>query len=203
MEALTELCDLIAKKPAQFTEKLGWICGHCPSPEFFSGGSPRISRSQLNSVICVSRFLSLCPSPPDHRPKDVVLDFLCSVTTSFQLSFWPQSFHNDAVSTFYADFLGYVCIVGEISPEFSDDVENFFGEVVMSALNNAYSVCSESRPISRIFLVALSNSFPRISPYDSENLIILLLEQICAVSPFSPRDAASGGGGMASGMSSY
>ncbi|KAK9691100.1 hypothetical protein RND81_09G176000 [Saponaria officinalis] len=203
MEALTELCDLIAKKPAQFTEKLAWICGHCPSPEFFSGGSPRISRSQLNSVICVLRFLSLCPSPPDHRPKDVVLDFLRSVTTSFQPSFWPQSFHNDAVSTFYADFLGYICKAGEISPEFADDVENFFGEVVISALNNAYSVSLESTPISRIFLVALSNSFPRISPSDSENLINLLLEQICAVSPFSPRDAASGGGGMASGMSSY
>ncbi|KAL9238192.1 hypothetical protein vseg_012653 [Gypsophila vaccaria] len=200
MEALSELCDLIARKPAQFSEKLSWICGHCPSPEFYSGGSPRISRSQLNSLVCVSRFLSLCPSPPDHRPRDVVFDFLRSVSVSFSPSFWPQSFHTDAISTFYGDLLGYVCKAAEISPEFADEVENFFGEVVITALKNAYSGGSGNVAISKVFLVALSRSFPRISPSGAENLINLLLEQICAVSPL---DAASVGGGVASGMSSY
>ncbi|XP_074313304.1 phosphatidylinositol 4-kinase alpha 1 [Silene latifolia] len=202
MESLTKLCDVIAEKPLQFTDKLAWICSRCPSPEFLATGSPRITRTHLNSILAISRFLSLCSSPPDSRPKDVVIDFLRSVTTSFQPSFWPQSFPRDGIATFFAEFLGYVCKAGEISTEFSDDIESFFGEVVISALNNAYSANSENSVISRIFLIALSNSFPRISRSDAEKLIGVLLEQVMAVSPFSPRDIVSGGGLM-SGMSSY
>ena len=72
---MTELCDLIAQNPAQFVEKLAWICGRCPPPEALLVGSPRVSRSQLNAILAVARFLSKCPSHSDEMPKSIILAF--------------------------------------------------------------------------------------------------------------------------------
>lgn len=202
MEALTELCDLIAKNPTQFKEKLGWICGRCPSYESPSSGSPRISRSQLNAVLAVARFLSLCPNLPDNRPRDVVVDFLRSISSSFRPSYWPQSFGNDSISSFYSDFLRYVVNAAQLSEEFADEVAGFLGEIVISAFSNAYnndSSYSDESKICKLFLLSLSESFPPISPLDAEKLINLLLEQVPAVVyPNSPKDVA-----VASGASSF
>uniref|UniRef100_A0A803LP33 1-phosphatidylinositol 4-kinase n=1 Tax=Chenopodium quinoa TaxID=63459 RepID=A0A803LP33_CHEQI len=168
MEALTELFDLIAKNPEQFKEKLGWICGRCPSYESPSSGSPRISRSQLNAVLAVARFLSQCPNLPDNRPRDVVVEFLRSISSSFRLSFWPQS----------------------------------FGEIVISAFNNAYNndgSNSDDSKICKAFLMSLSENCPPVSRSDAEKLINLLIEHVPAVVyPSSPRDV-----NVASGTSSF
>lgn len=202
MEALTELCDLIAKNPTQFKEKLAWICGRCPSYESPSSGSPRISRSQLNAVLAVARFLSQCPNLPDNRPQDVVVEFLRSIPSSFRPSFWPQSFGNDSISAFYSDFLRYVVNAAELSDEFADEVAGFLGEIVISAFNNAYindgSNLDELK-ICKAFLMSLSESFPRISTLDAEKLINILLEQVpFVVYPSSPREVT-----IASGTSSF
>ncbi|XP_021731625.1 LOW QUALITY PROTEIN: phosphatidylinositol 4-kinase alpha 1-like [Chenopodium quinoa] len=202
MEALTELCDLIAKNPEQFKEKLGWICGRCPSYESPSSGSLRISRSQLNAVLAVARFLSQCPNLPDNRPRDVVVEFLRSISSSFRLSFWPQSFGNDSISSFYSDFFRYVVNAAELSEEFSDEVAGFLGEIVISAFNNAYNndgSNSDDSKICKAFLTSLSENCPPVSRSDAEKLINLLIEHVPAVVyPSSPRDV-----NVASGTSSF
>ena len=192
MEALIELCDLIAQNPTQFPEKLAWICGRCPPPESLAAGSPRVSRSQLNAILAVARFLSKCPDSTDLRPKAVVVEFLRSVPASFGQSFWPQAFGGDAIASFFVDFLGYVSRAAELSPDFAAEIAGFTGEVVVSAFAN---VGGGGLGISRAFLEALSQSFLPILPSDAEKLIYLLVDQISASasgavvqSPATPRE---------------
>ncbi|KAJ9704831.1 hypothetical protein PVL29_003061 [Vitis rotundifolia] len=193
MEALTELCDLIAGNPEQFSEKLAWICSRCPPPESLLGGSPRVSRSHLNAVLAIARFLARCPNQTDHhrRPQSMVLEFLRSVPSSFNQSFWPQSYGQDAISAFYVDFLGYVAKATELSPDFATEVAGFAGEVVITALNHD----GEGSGISRVFLMALSRSFPPILPSDAERLVTSLLNQfvvsVPVSAPMSPREAGA------------
>lgn len=174
MEALIELCDLVAQKPEQFTDKLAWMCNRCPQPESLPAGSPRVSRSQLNAVLAVARFLSKCPSATDHRPKAIILDFLRSIPLSFNQSFWPQSFNVDSIASFFVDFLGYVSKSAELSPDFSTEVAGFVGEVVMAAINNN---ASDNLAISRAFLLALTQNFPPILQADAEKLVTCLLDE--------------------------
>ncbi|XP_062093052.1 phosphatidylinositol 4-kinase alpha 1 isoform X1 [Humulus lupulus] len=179
MEALIELCDLIAQNPTQLSEKLSWICSRCPSPEALVAGSPKVSRPQLNAVLAVARFLSKCPDSADLRPKAVVFEFLRSIPASFNQSFWPQAFGTDAIASFFADFLGYVSKAAELSPDFTAEIAGFSGEVVVSAISNG----GGDLGISRAFLMALSQSFPPISASDAEKLINLLLDQLAVSGP--------------------
>ncbi|XP_050146495.1 phosphatidylinositol 4-kinase alpha 1-like [Malus sylvestris] len=179
MEALIELCDLIAEHPAQFTEKLSWICGRCPPPEFLLGGSPRVSRIQLNAVLAIARFISKCPDSADLRPKSVVLEFLRSVPASFNRSFWPQSFGNDSIASFFSDFLGYVSKATELSPDFATEIAGFTGEVIVLAISSG----GEDLGISRAFLMALSEHFPPILPSDAEKLITMLIDHFAVSGP--------------------
>ncbi|XP_015867438.3 phosphatidylinositol 4-kinase alpha 1 [Ziziphus jujuba] len=204
MEALIELCDLIAQNPVQFSEKLSWICGRCPPPESLLEGSPRVSRSQLNAVLAIARFLSKCQDSADLRPKSVVLEFLRFIPASFNQSFWPQSFGNDAIASFFADFLGYVSKAAELSPDFATEIAGVTGDVVVSAISNA----SADLGISRVFLTALSQSFPPISASDAERLVNLLLDQlaasgtIVAQSPATPREQITANSETSSSQSS-
>ncbi|GAB4837929.1 Phosphatidylinositol 4-kinase alpha 1 [Ancistrocladus abbreviatus] len=188
MEALTELCDLTAQNPTQFAEKLAWICSRCPPPESLFSGSPKVSRSQLNAILAVARFLSKCSNSADHRPQTVLLDFLRAIPGSFNNSFWPQSFNADSISSFYSDFFGYILKATELSGDFAEEVASFLGETVISALSYA---TSENSPISRVFLSALSESFPPVLTTDADKLVKLLLDQVSVGFPLSPRDAAS------------
>ncbi|XP_010527598.1 PREDICTED: phosphatidylinositol 4-kinase alpha 1 isoform X2 [Tarenaya hassleriana] len=187
MEALTELCDIIAQNPKQFSEKLAWICGRCPQPEWLLAGSPRVSRSHLNAVLAVVRILSRSPDSTDNRAKSVVLEFLRAVPASFRRSFWPHSFPTESISSFYGDFLGYVSCAADLSPEFATEVAGFTGEVVLFAMNGGES---DSDPaISRAFLLALSQKFPSILQSDGDKLITLLLDQFAVNhSPVSPKE---------------
>ncbi|CAJ2642759.1 phosphatidylinositol 4-kinase alpha 1 isoform X1 [Trifolium pratense] len=174
MEALIELCDLIALNPSQFTDKLSWICDKCPPPEYLSAGSPRVSRSQLNAVIAVARFLSKCSDFTDLRPKSVAIEFLRSVPHSFTHSFWPQPFSADFVASFFNDFIGYVSKAAESSRELAEEVSGFTGEVVLSAFSEKNSV------VARAFLIALSQNFLPISSSDADKLVTCLIEQFAA-----------------------
>ena len=186
MDALIELCDLIAQSPALFSEKLSWICSRCPPSEAILAGSPAISRSQLNAVLAVARLLSKCPDSVGLRPKSVVLEFLRSIPLSFSLSFWPQSYGNDAIASFFNEFLNYTSKACELSTDFATEVSGFSSEVVLSAIND----CSEGSAISRAFLVALSKSFLPIIPSDADKLVSCILDRflISEAAPGTPRE---------------
>ncbi|KAF8378354.1 hypothetical protein HHK36_029693 [Tetracentron sinense] len=184
MEALFELCDLIAQNPVQFTEKLAWICSRCPPPGYLLAGSPTISLSQLNAVLAIARFLSKCPNQNDIRPKSVVLEFLRSVPASFRQSFWPQSFGIDSISLFYSELLGYIVKATELLPDFATEVAGFMGEIMISAV----IFIGDGMEISRVFLTAMSQNFPPISPSDAERLVSCLLDQFAMAGAISPRE---------------
>lgn len=179
-----QLCDVAAQNPAQFTEKLTWICSRCPQPDSLFSGSPRVSRSQLNAVLAVALFLSKCSSSADNKPQTIVIEFFRAIPSSFSQSFWPQSFSLDWISSFYVDFLGYVTKATELSPDFALEISDYAGEVVLAAINNNVS---ENLAISRAFLLALTQNFPPIEQSDAEKLVTCLLDQFCV--PASANDS--------------
>lgn len=187
MDSLIELCDLIAQSPLQFTEKVVWICGRCPSAETLLSGSPRVSRTQLNAVLAVSRFLSKCPNYEDQRPKSLILAFYRAIPSSFTTSFWPQSFGNDAISSFFEDYLAYMCKATELASDFATDVSIYTGEIVTAAISDV----SGDSGIARVFLNALCSNFPPILSSDANNLVSCLLDRFQIIVPSSPRELLS------------
>ncbi|KAK6159446.1 hypothetical protein DH2020_006760 [Rehmannia glutinosa] len=181
MESLVELCDLIVQNPAQFHEKIAWICSRCPPAESLLMGSPMVSRSQLHAILAVARFLSSAQILI-RNPKSLLLAFYRSIPSSFNLNFWPQAFSSEAISSFYNDFLNYISKAAELSPDFATDVAGFTGEVVIQTINNADS------SVSRVFLNALCSNFPPILPSDANKLISILLDRFDIVVPSSPRE---------------
>lgn len=200
MEALIELCDLIAQKPAQFSEKLSWICSKCPLLDSLSSGSSRVSRSQLNAILAVARFLSKCPDCSDLRPKSVVVEFLRSIPYSFNQSYWPPSFNGDSIASFFVDFLGYVAKAAELSTEFEDEVTEFSGEVIISAISNGGELSS----IAKAFLVSLSQNSLPISASDANKLVTCLIDQFAFPIPVlgTPMEQTGGNSESSSSQSS-
>ncbi|KAG4153032.1 hypothetical protein ERO13_D04G158700v2 [Gossypium hirsutum] len=201
MESMIELCDIIAKNPEKFSDKIAWICGRCPQSELLLGGSPRVSRSQLNAVLVVARLLSKCPHSTDNRPKSVMLEFIRAIPSSFHRSFWPQSYNNDSIASFFVDFLKYVSESADSSPDFGFEIAGLVGEVVMAAVSN-HDTNSNDSAISRAFLLALSQNFPPILPSDADNLINYLVEQLAISVPESPRELIPGSSETSSSQSS-
>ncbi|KAL6517281.1 Phosphatidylinositol 4-kinase alpha 1 [Orobanche minor] len=195
MESLVELCDIIAQNPAQFPEKIMWICSRCPPAESLLVGSPVVARSQLHAILAVARFLSKCPDSDQETPKSLILAFYRSIPSSFNLKFWPQAFSAEAISSFFNDFLNYISKAAELSPDFATDVAGFTGEVVMHTVNADSSV-------SKIFLNALCSSFPPILPSDANKLISFLLDEYDVGVPSSPVELISTTPDAASAQSS-
>ncbi|XP_073278003.1 phosphatidylinositol 4-kinase alpha 1-like isoform X3 [Primulina huaijiensis] len=185
MESLVELCDLIAQNPTHFADKLAWICSRCPSTDFLLVGSPRVSRSHLNAILALARFLSKCPNHDHETPKSLLLAFYRSIPSSFHPNFWPQSFSSDSISTFFKDLLNYISKASESSPDFATDVAGFTGEIVTQTISNTDS------SISSAFLKALCLHFPPILPSDGNKLISTLLERFEIAVPSSPRETIS------------
>ncbi|XP_030524992.1 phosphatidylinositol 4-kinase alpha 1 isoform X4 [Rhodamnia argentea] len=186
MEALIELSDLIARNPAQFADKLAWICGRCPQYEAVLAGSRRVSRSHLNAVLAVARFLSKSEAVPDNRPCSVIIDFLRLIPSSFDVKFWPQSFNNDAIASFFTDFFDYLSKGTDLWPDFAAEVAAFTRDNVVAAVG--YS--GDKTANSRAFLVAISQNFPPVLQSDGDTLVIYLLEQLAfpVLLPPSPRE---------------
>ncbi|OVA09140.1 Phosphatidylinositol 3-/4-kinase [Macleaya cordata] len=188
MEALIELCDLIAQNPSQFSSKLAWICSRCPPPGSLTAGSPRVTRSQLNAVLAIARFLSKCPNEAELRPKSAITEFLQAIPSSFRQSFWPQSYGIEFISAFYSDFLGYVVKATELSGDFAEEVAEFMGGIVISAA----TVADDDSGISKVFLTSVSQNCPPILVEDAEKLVGYLLDQFVIATPSSPREVNSG-----------
>ncbi|XP_010272166.1 PREDICTED: phosphatidylinositol 4-kinase alpha 1-like isoform X2 [Nelumbo nucifera] len=185
MEALIELCDIIAQNPALFTEKLSWICSRCPPPGSLQVGSYRVTRPQLNAILAVARFLSKCNYQADSRPKLVVIEFIRSIPASFKHSFWPQSFPIEAISTFYSDFLGYIVKATDLSGDLAGEIASFMGDIVISASTTN----ANDTGIYRAFLIAVSQNCMPIVTSEAERLVACLLDQFGVGSPSSPREA--------------
>ncbi|XVE49405.1 hypothetical protein DITRI_Ditri01bG0080200 [Diplodiscus trichospermus] len=201
MESMIELCDIIAKNPEHFSDKIAWICGRCPQPESLLGGSPRVSRSQLNAVLAVSRFLSKCPHSTDNRPKSVILEFIQAIPASFRRSFWPQSYNSDSIASFFVDFLKYVSESADSSPDFASEIAVLVGKVVMAAVDN-HDTNNNDSAISRAFLLALSQNFPPVLPTDADKLINHLFDQLAMPVPASPSELIPGNSETSSSQSS-
>lgn len=177
MDPMIELCDIIARRPEQFRDKLAWICGRCPQPENLQNDSPRVSRSQLHAVIGVARFLSKCPHSRDDRPISVTLEFIRAIPSSFRRSFWPQSYNNDAISSFFVNFLKYISETANASSDLGSEIAEYFGEVVTTSVSNQEGNGNDTA-ISRAFLLALSNNFPPVLQSDADQLLDHLFDQL-------------------------
>ncbi|XP_022947644.1 phosphatidylinositol 4-kinase alpha 1-like isoform X2 [Cucurbita moschata] len=188
MEALFELCDLIAENPTAFYEKLSWICSRCPPPDALLAESPRVSRSQLNAILAIARFLSKCADCFELRPKAVVLEFIRSIPSSFHPSFWPQTYGNDSITLFYTEFLRYVSRAAEITPDFSAEVAVYTGEVVASAISSSAGDSS----ISRSFLMVLSKHFFPVLPSDANKIVEMVIERFLLTGSCAPREHMQG-----------
>ncbi|XP_042000363.1 phosphatidylinositol 4-kinase alpha 1-like [Salvia splendens] len=182
MESLVELCDLIAQNPAQFGNKIAWICSRCPPAESLMTGSPTVSRSQLHAILAVARFLSKCPNSEHETPKSLILAFYRSIPLTFNPKFWPQAFYPADVSSFFTDSMSYISNAAELCPKFSSDVAGFTGEIVLQTMANADS------SISRVFLNALCSNFPPILSADANKLIRFLLDRFDVGIPTSPKE---------------
>ncbi|XP_071741592.1 phosphatidylinositol 4-kinase alpha 1-like [Rutidosis leptorrhynchoides] len=172
MEALTELCDLIAQNPSQFPDKIAWICNRCPQSDSLQSGSPKITRSQLNAILITARFIAKCDNYNDSRPRTIVLDFIQAIPASFDQSFWPKGFGNASIAMFYTELFGYVCRASELYPDFESDVARCFGDIVFAAVNDK---CGDL-VITKAFLSAVSVSFPSVVPSDGNKLVSCLLD---------------------------
>lgn len=164
MKALIELCDLIAQNPKQFSDRLAWICNRCSQLDLLLSGSPCVSRSHLNAVLAVARFLSKCSEEPLPRAKSLVLDFFRAIPSSFHRSFWPQAFSNSILS-FFTDFLGYVLQSTDVFPDFEADIAAVSGEVVLAAVN--YNM-AEDLGVLRVFSPGFVEKLPANSSFTCE-----------------------------------
>ncbi|WOK93151.1 phosphatidylinositol 4-kinase alpha 1 [Canna indica] len=183
MEALTELCDLVAQNPDLFADKLAWICSRCPPCRPPPGGAtappPRATRSQLHALVALARLLSRCPTAPASA-RAPLLDFLRAVpAASLRPSFWPQAFPLEQISLFFSDLLRYAAQAADLSPDIAAEFSAFFGGIVVSAV--AVFVASgggNGEPaIARAFLAAVSRNCPPVGPAESEQLVGCLLDQ--------------------------
>ncbi|KAL4194748.1 hypothetical protein AMTRI_Chr05g70010 [Amborella trichopoda] len=171
MEALVELCDLVAQNPDLHAEKLRWICSRCPNINTNNNSPTPLTRSHLNAILATARFLSKCPKFVDKRPEATILDFLQSLPASFDPLVWPKSFSAESISCFFSDLLLYVSQIADVNPEFASKIKNFMGEITIAAITH------NETPISRAFLAALSQHCPPISAPDAEKLISFILDR--------------------------
>lgn len=172
MEALTELCDLVAQNPTLFADKLSWICSRCPPPS-----APRLTRAHLNSLLTLARFLSKCSSsPPTSRPP--LLDFLRS--PPLRPSLWPQSYSLDSVACFFSDLFKYVSAACVVSADLASELQSFFGKSLIAAAQQCFSSASDAAAagIAKVFLSAAARNCPPISTEDAEKAAMCLLAGI-------------------------
>ncbi|KAK8562791.1 hypothetical protein V6N13_018648 [Hibiscus sabdariffa] len=206
MDPMIELCDIIAKRPDQFRDKLAWICGRSPQLENLQNDSPRASRSQLNAVIAVARFLSKCPHSKDDRPISVLLEFIRAVPSTLRRSFWPQSYKFESIASFYVEFLKYVYEAANGSPDLASEIAEYFGEVVTATVSGQDSNINDPA-ISRAFVLALSDDFPPVLASDADQLIDHLFQQLTTLVPASQGEVIPGNSeiaaAQANGGSSY
>ncbi|KAI7736909.1 hypothetical protein M8C21_032340, partial [Ambrosia artemisiifolia] len=106
-----------------------------------------------------------------------------SIASSFDQTFWPDSFTNTSIATFYVELFGYVSKAAEYYPDSfgkRSDVARVMGEVMLSAVSDRFGELG----VSRAFLSAAADSFPPIGLSDADKLVSSLLDGVEFAVPF-------------------
>ncbi|XP_006651740.2 phosphatidylinositol 4-kinase alpha 1 [Oryza brachyantha] len=192
MEALNELCDLVAAHPdLLLADKLAWLssrCGAAPAPGA-AAPAARASRAHLHSLLALARLLpagagggsSSSPSPPPPP----LLAFLAS-HAFLSPSFWPQSFAP-------APFLSRLLPLLAAAPA-SPALSSALSAALVSALDVADPA---SAPLARAFLSAAAASPPTLLPADASPVAARLFLEFAGSEEAPPK--AKGKGEYAAG----
>ncbi|KAJ6849268.1 phosphatidylinositol 4-kinase alpha 1-like [Iris pallida] len=169
MEALTELCDLVAENPTLFADKISWICSRCPPPS-----APRATRAHLHALLALARLLSKSSASVSASSTAPIVEFFRSVPShSFRPSYWPES---SSPASFYAELLRYLSDACSLSPDLSSSLSPLLG----AALVAAAAATGASAAIARSFLSAASRACPAFLPADAARLVARLLDNTSA-----------------------
>ncbi|KAM3294530.1 hypothetical protein ACQJBY_037436 [Aegilops geniculata] len=150
MEALNELCDLVAAHPdLLLADRLTWLSSRCAPPA--SSPPQRASRAHLHSLHALARLLPAGAGPPAAP----LLAFLTS-RAFLAPAFWPQSF---APAPFLAKLLPLLA-AAPASPALSSALS----AALLAALDAADPA---SAPLARAFLSAAAAKPPQLLPADT------------------------------------
>lgn len=166
MEALNELCDLVAAHPdLLLADKLAWLSSRCAAAPA-AAASHRASRAHLHSLLALARLLPAgsAGADGDAAPPAPLLSFLAS-HAFLSPAFWPQSF---APAPFLARLLPLLAAAPS-SPALSS--------ALSAALRAALDVSDPaSAPLARAFLSAAAAAAPLpILPSDAAPIAARLL----------------------------
>ncbi|KAM3310755.1 hypothetical protein ACQJBY_031427 [Aegilops geniculata] len=153
MEALNELCDLVAAHPdLLLADRLTWLSSRCAPPASPASSPPqRASRAHLHSLHALARLLPAGAGPPAAP----LLAFLTS-RAFLSPAFWPQSF---APAPFLAKLLPLLA-AAPASPALSSALS----AALLAALDAADPA---SAPLARAFLSAAAAKPPQLLPADT------------------------------------
>ncbi|KAG8062307.1 hypothetical protein GUJ93_ZPchr0003g16800 [Zizania palustris] len=179
MEALNELCDLVAAHPdLLLADKLTWLSSRCAAPAPAPAAPPRASRAHLHSLLALARLLpaggSSSPPPPP------LLAFLAS-RAFLSPSFWPQSF---APAPFLSRLLPLLT-AAPVSPALSSAIS----AALLAALDGADPA---STPLARAFLSAAASSPPSLLPADVAPVAARLLLEFADSEEAPPKAKGKG-----------
>nr|CAB3498468.1 unnamed protein product [Digitaria exilis] len=150
MEALNELCDLVAAHPdLLLADKLAWLSSRCAAAPAAAAAPQRASRAHLHSLLALARLLPAGGAGAgDAAPPAPLLSFLAS-HAFLSPAFWPQSF---AAAPFLSRLLPLLA-AAPASPALSSALS----AALLAALDVADPA---SAPLARAFLSAAAAAAP-------------------------------------------
>ncbi|TVU45418.1 hypothetical protein EJB05_04905 [Eragrostis curvula] len=149
MEALNELCDLVAAHPdLLLADKLAWLSSRCGGAPAAAAPPSRASRAHLHSLLALARLLPAGGAGGDAATPPPLLAFLAS-HAFLSPAFWPQSF---APGPFLSRLLPLLA-AAPASPALSSALS----AAVLAALDVADPA---SAPLARAFLSAAAAAAP-------------------------------------------
>jgi len=166
MEALNELCDLVAAHPdLLLADKLAWLSSRCAAVPA-AAAPQRASRAHLHSLLALARLLPAGAAGVggDASPPAPLLSFLAS-HAFLSPAFWPQSFAP-------APFLSRLLPLLAAAPS-SPALSSALSAALLAALDVADQA---SAPLARAFLSAAAAAAPLpLLPADAAPIAARLL----------------------------
>jgi len=150
MEALNELCDLVAAHPdLLLADKLAWLSSRCAAAPA-AAAPQRASRAHLHSLLALARLLPAggAGAGADAAPRAPLLSFLKS-HAFLSPAFWPQSFAP-------APFLSRLLPLLAAAPG-SPALSSALSAALLAAIDVADPA---SAPLARAFLSAAAAAAP-------------------------------------------
>lgn len=148
MEALNELCDLVAAHPdLLLADKLAWLSSRCAAAPAAAAAPQRASRAHLHSLLALARLLP-AGATGDAAPPAPLLSFLAS-HAFLSPAFWPQSFAP-------APFLSRLLPLLAAAPA-SPALSSALSAALLAALDVADPAAA---PLARAFLSAAAAAAP-------------------------------------------